>query len=154
MSTPLLASAHLMTLAAQFDEPQVIEGGPQGTRRILYMMGGTVAGAKLNGAILPRGADWVTTRADGAFQLDIRLTVRTDDDALIYVNSSGLFDVRPELRERIRKGEIVSSSEYYFRTTLSFETGAARYSWLNKTLAVGVGTRTPNGMSTEVFALT
>lgn len=150
----VLGSEHLMRLAAEFDEPQTIENGPHGTRRILYMTGGSFAGARLSGAVLPRGADWVTARADGVFQLDIRLTLRTDDGALIYVNSNGLFDIEAGKLGRLRNGEPIPASEYYFRTTLLFETGDVRYGWLNRILAVGVGTRTPTGMSTEVFALT
>ena len=153
-SAAVLASEHLMRLAAEFDEPQTIESGPHGTRRILYMTGGSFAGAKLSGSVLPHGADWVTARPDGVFQLDIRLTLRTDDGALVYVSSNGLFDIEAGKLGRLRKGEPIPASEYYFRTTLLFETGAARYSWLNRILAVGIGTRTPTGMSTEVFALT
>jgi hypothetical protein len=51
----VLASEHLMRLAAEFDEPQTIENGPNGTRRILYMTGGSFAGARLSGIILPAG---------------------------------------------------------------------------------------------------
>ena len=149
----VLASEHLMRLAAEFDEPQTIENGPHGTRRILYMTGGSFAGAKLSGVVLPHGADWVTARADGVFQLDIRLTLRTEDGALIYVNSNGLFDIEAGKLARLRKGDPVPASEYYFRTALLFETGADRYRWLNRIVAVGIGTRTPTGMSTEVFAL-
>ncbi|WP_291866173.1 DUF3237 domain-containing protein [Bradyrhizobium sp.] len=153
-SSALLASEYLMRLAAEFDEPQTIENGPHGTRRILYMTGGSFDGAKLSGAVMPRGADWVTARPDGVFQLDIRLTLRADDGALIYVSSSGLFDIEPGKLGRLRRGEPMAASEYYFRTTLMFETGALRYGWPNRILAVGIGTRTPTGMSTEVFALT
>lgn len=80
--------------------------------------------------------------------------MRADDGALIYVNSNGLFDIEATKLVRLRQGEHVPASEYYFRTTLLFETGDSRYSWLNRILAVGIGTRTPTGMSTEVFALT
>jgi hypothetical protein len=80
--------------------------------------------------------------------------LRADDGALIYVNSNGLFDIEAGKLGRLRKGEPLPASEYYFRTTLLFETGAARYRWLNRILAVGIGTRTPTGMSTEVFGLT
>lgn len=149
-----LASEHIMRLSAVFGEPLLIDNGPHGARRILIMIGGSFVGQRLNGVVLPGGADWVTTRHDGAYQLDIRLTLRADDGGLIYVNSFGLFDIDPSKRDRIRGGESIPSWEYYFRTALQFETGASRYAWLNKTLAVGVGTRTPNGMSTEVFALT
>lgn len=149
---PQLRSEHLMRLTADFDEPQTIDG-PHGPRRILYMTSGAFAGPKLVGKVLPRGADWVITRPDGVFQLDIRLTMQADDGALIYVSSCGMLDLPADKRDRIRQGEHLPSSEYYFRTTLQFETGAEPYRWLNRLLAVGVGTRTPGGMSTEVFAL-
>jgi hypothetical protein len=44
------------------------------------------------------------------------------------------------------QGETVDSSEYYFRVAPVFETGAERYAWLNKILAVGVGERLPPNM--------
>lgn len=150
---PTLQSEHLMQMSADFDDPQTIENGPHGTRRILYMTRGAFAGSRLSGEVLPRGADWVQTRADGAFQLDIRLTLRTDDGALIYVISSGIFDIAPEKLQLLRKGTPLPASEYYFRTMLLFETGADRYRWLNRIVAAGVGTRTVTGMSTEIFAL-
>ena len=148
-----LRSEHLMQLTADFDEPQTIDG-PHGPRRILYMTSGAFAGPKLVGKVLPRGADWASLRPDGVFQLDIRLTMQADEyGALNYVNSCGILDLPADKRDRIRKGERLPSSEYYFRTALQFETGAEPYGWLNRLLAVGVGTRTPTGMSTEVFAL-
>ncbi len=44
---------------------------------------------------------------------------------------------------RLAQGETVDPSEYYFRIAPVFETGAERYAWLNKILAVGVGERFP-----------
>ena len=44
---------------------------------------------------------------------------------------------------RLAQGETVDPSEYYFRVAPVFETGAERYAWLNKILAVGVGERPP-----------
>jgi hypothetical protein len=45
--------------------------------------------------------------------------------------------------ERLAQGETVDPTEYYFRVAPVFETGAERYAWLNKILAVGVGERLP-----------
>jgi len=86
-------------------------------------------------------------------ELDIRFTLRTQRAELISLRGSGLFDIQPELRRRILGGEKVDPSAYYFRTALAFETGAPDYRWLNRLIAVGVGTRTPAGMVTDVFAL-
>ncbi len=150
----MLHAEPLMRLSAELDAPQTIGQTPLGTRSIMYMKRGAFVGAKLRGDVLPGGGDWILARQDGVFQLDIRLTLRTDDDALIYVVSRGMLDIAPELRQRIRDGETIDASAYYFRTMLTFETGTERYLWLNRLIAAGVGTRTPTGMSTEVFALT
>jgi Protein of unknown function (DUF3237) len=37
------------------------------------------------------------------------------------------------------KGSELSPSDYYFRTSVSFETSSPRYAWLNHTVAIGVG---------------
>jgi hypothetical protein len=138
-------------MRADLDDPIVISDGPAGTRRILYATRGTFSGARLRGDLLPGGGDWVLQREDGIAELDIRFVLRTDDGQLIYAAGDGIFDVSPENRERIRTGDEVDPSEYYFRTAVKFETGADNYRWLNRLLAVGVGRRTSAGMVTEIF---
>ncbi len=142
-----------MKMSADLGEPLVFSDGPVGTRRILYAKRGTFSGAKLRGDLLPGGGDWVLQRQDGIAELDIRFVLRTDDEQLIYVTCDGIFDISPEMRERIRIGSEVDPSEYYFRTAVTFETGAEKYRWLNRLLAVGIGMRTPAGMVTEVFTI-
>ena len=50
---------------------------PLGHRRIVRVTGGTFEGPRLRG-------DWLVERADGVRQLDVRITLRTDDGALIF----------------------------------------------------------------------
>jgi hypothetical protein len=150
---PGLRSEHLLRLSAELEDPLVLAEAPHGTRRILYFRGGEFSGPRLRGQVLAGGGDWVLLRRDGVSELDIRLALRTEDGALIYVACDGIFDIAPEVRERIMKAEPVDPAEYYFRTALRFETGAQAYRWLNRILAVGVGRRTPTGMVTEVFAV-
>ena len=76
-------------------------------------------------------------RPDGVVQLDVRLTIRTDDDALIYMRYEGI--AAGAALPRVLGGEPVPPSDYYFRTTPYFETSSERYAWLNKIVAVGVG---------------
>lgn len=150
---PVLDSEHLLQISAQLNDALVVDGGPLGTRRILYAKGGAFAGPRLRGELLPGGGDWVLHRGDGIAALDIRFVLRTHDRELIYVTCDGIFDISVEARERIRAGEEVDASEYYFRTAVTFETGAKNYKWLNRLLAVGVGRRTVAGMVTEVYAI-
>ena len=142
-----------MQMSADLDDPLLVRDGPVGTRRILYARRGTFSGAGLRGNLLPGGGDWVLQRQDGIAELDIRFVLGTDDAQLIYMTCDGLSDISPEIRERIRNGGEVDPSEYYFRTAVTFETGAEKYRWLNRLLAVGVGRRTPTGMLTEVFTI-
>jgi Protein of unknown function (DUF3237) len=58
-----------------------------------------------------------------------------------------------ETFQRIQQGERVDPSEYSLRTTPVFETGSAKYSWLNGIIAVGVGRRTPTGVAYTVYTM-
>jgi len=142
-----LRSEFLMQLEAFLDPPQEL-----GARRIFMMSGGTFAGPRLRGEIMA-GGDWVLLRADGVAELDIRMTLRSAGGQLVYASCRGLFDVAPEIRTRIARGEDVDPGEYYFRTALVFETAAEELRWLNRLLAAGVGKRTAAGMVTDVFAI-
>jgi hypothetical protein len=53
----------------------------------------------------------------------------------------------------MEKGEAIDPSSYYFRINPMFETAAAPYDWLNRVLAVGIGSRRPDGPVYSVFEL-
>ena len=95
---------------------------PRGHLTIFPITGGSFEGERLRGIVLG-GADWVTAAADGTFELDLRLTLETDDGALIHMTFAGVRD----------------DANHYFRTLPRFETAAPKYSFLNRLLAVGVG---------------
>ena len=85
--------------------------------------------------------------------MDVRITLRTDDGCLIYMSYRGVTSITPEVIQRITRGESVDPTEYYFRTTPVFETGAEKYSWLNRIVAVGVGQRLPTAVSYMVYEI-
>jgi hypothetical protein len=148
---PGLRGEFLTQLSVELEAPLTLPDTPLGARRILYALSGRCAGPGLQGEVLPGGGDWVLDRRDGVAELDIRFVLRAVDGALIYVNCGGIVDMAPEVRQRIRGGEAVDPSDYYFRTSLRFETGSSTYSRLNRLLALGVGRRTATGMVTDVF---
>lgn len=153
VDVPALCSEFIMQVVGNLDRPLDIGHTSNGSRRILYMTGGSFSGPVLNGDVLPGGGDWVFVRPDGIAELDIRFALRTKAAQLIYVASEGFFDIDPAQRARIQQGESIDPSEYYFRTTLRFETSAADLRWLTRIVAVGVGVRTIFGMVTKVFAI-
>jgi hypothetical protein len=104
--------------------------------------------------VLPQaGSDWLLERADGSFQQDVRLTLETDDGALVLMSYRGVRHALPEVSARLARGEQVDRSEYYLRIAPFFETASERYAWLNHLVAVGVGARAPGGVEYEVFAV-
>lgn len=136
-----------ITLAA----PQELGDTPQGRRRIIGITGGRFSGARLSGRVLPGGADWQVIRSDGVADLDARYTLETSDGALIYVRNRGLRHGPAEVLKKISSGESVDPALYYMRTTPSFETGDARYAWLNRVVCVATGARRPAAVELEVF---
>jgi hypothetical protein len=149
-----LRSEFLMELRADLEQPsQELGETPLGVRHIVYVKGGSFSGPRIKGDVSRGGGDWYLVRRDGVTQLDVRITLRTSDDALIFVSYRGIADVSSKVLQRISKAEAVDPSEYYFRITPVFETGSPKYSWLNRLIAVGVGRITPSGVSYSVFAI-
>ena len=138
-----------LTVAA----PQLVGATPAGDRRIFLVTGGRFEGDRLRGTVLDGGADWILVRHDGAFQLDVRLTLKTDDDALIGMTYRGLRHGPAAVMERLTRGENVDPSEYYFRIAAFFETGAEDYLWLNKICAIGMGDRRATGPHYNMFEI-
>ena len=120
---------------------------PSGLRRIGVIQGGSFEGERLSGEVLAGGNDWQTIRGDGCVRLDVRIVLRTDDNALIGMTYQGLRYGPAEVMEKLDRGEVVDPASYYFRTTASFETGAPKYDWINRIIAVGAGGGPPPGRS-------
>jgi Protein of unknown function (DUF3237) len=100
-----------------------------------------VKGEKINGKILEPGADWGLVLDSTTFKVDVRTTIETDDGVLIYLTYSGYNHANAKNFAVISagKGSELSTSDYYFRTSVSFETSSPKYAWLNHTVAVGIG---------------
>jgi len=126
---------------------------PGGHRCIVRVEGGAFAGPRLRGDILPGGGDWVLERSDGSRRLDVRVTLRTDDGALIYAQYGGIFHTSAEIFQQLTSGEAVDDSAYYFRTAPVFETASPRYAWLNRLLAIAYGQRTATRVTYSVDAV-
>lgn len=138
-NTTSLPVEFLFTMAATLEPPRIIPAGPNGTRVIVGITGGTVTGPKVNGKVEHLGADWLTMRADGTAQLDVRALITTDDGASIHVSYKGI----------LKQGE----SGARITTAPLFETGDERYAWLNSIQAVAVGTTGENSVTYEIYAV-
>ena len=142
MTPPQLAflfEAHVHVAA-----PIEMGPGPNGAHRVIPITGGTVTGPRINGIVLPGGADWQWIRPDGAAEIEARYIIETNDGARISVVNRGLRHGPPAVLQRLAAGLPVDRAEYYFRTTPIFQTAAPRYEWLTKSVFVATGERHPN----------
>jgi hypothetical protein len=138
---PLRAPAfeYLGTLRAEIGTRTVVENGPQGTRTIVQILGGRFEGPRVKASIQTPAGDWITNRADGSYRLDVRITLKTDDGALILVTYNGI-------------GQTTDGGAS-LRAAPLFETGDSRYAWLTRLQAVGVGERAGTTVSYDIYAL-
>src|SRR5580692_1229428 len=130
---------YLGTLRAETGTRTVVENGPQGTRTIVQVVGGRFEGPRLKASVLTPAGDWITNRADGSYRLDVRLTLKTDDGALILVTYNGI-------------GQTLNAGAS-LRAAPLFETGDSRYVWLTHLQAIGVGERVGTKVVFDIYAL-
>src|SRR5258706_9685149 len=104
-------SRPLMFLRLDTSATAEIGSTPRGKLSIFPVTGGSFEGERLRGKVLAGGSDWVTARLDGTFELDLRVTLETDDGALIHMTFIGVRD----------------DANHYLRTLPRFETAVPQY---------------------------
>ncbi|MGV9679426.1 DUF3237 domain-containing protein [Nocardia sp. NPDC003482] len=156
-AVPPITTTPLFDITVDLEPPLKFGPGPLGRRTLYPASRGTFHGPRLRGEVLPGGGDWALYRADGTMSLDVRLTLRTDDDHLIHMTYGGRWvippDVRADLADTATRHHI-DPARYYFRTTPLFETGSPKYGWLNDIVCVGSGYLIENGIAYHVAQLT
>jgi uncharacterized protein DUF3237 len=119
-----LQSEFLLELTLDTQAPHQTGAGGGGLL-VVPVTGGTFDGPRMKGTVIGPGGDWIVERTDGSRVLDVRMLLLTDDAQTIYMSWRGIAYTPPG-------GQLVA------RIMPLFETGAARYSWLNSVCAVGV----------------
>jgi len=136
---PAPSFEYLGSLRAETGTRTVVENGPQGTRTIVQLVGGRFEGPRVKASVQTPAGDWITNRADGSYRLDVRLTLKTDDGAVILVTYNGI-------------GQTTAAGAS-LRIAPLFETGDSRYVWLTRLQAVGVGERAGTTVTYDIYAL-
>ena len=131
---------YLFTITANLrDGAPVLAAGPQGTRVVVTVTGGTFEGPNMRGTVDNSGGDWVTVRADNNIKLDVRIMLRTEDGADIFMRYEGI-------------GVRNAAGELELVTAPLFETGDPRYAWMNNVQAVTTGKSGGGVVTYDVYA--
>lgn len=127
---------HIFSAHLDIGTPTYLRNGPKGTKIIVTITGGTITGDRVNGVIVANsGGDWVSVGATGAMRIDVRFTILTDDEAIIYVSYKGVLQGRRALCGPL------------------FETGDERYAWLNTSQGIGIGESNESGVDYDFYLL-
>lgn len=134
--------SHAMSVRLDF-QPERLRAGPtpSGLRfGFVGVTGGAVWGRDLNGTVVPgSGGDWPLIEPDGTFLFDARYMIELVDGTLVYVQNRGMAHAAPDVAARLERGEAVSLSENYFRTTPTFTVAHGPHDWLMRRVFVGYG---------------
>jgi uncharacterized protein DUF3237 len=116
---------------------EVVGATPDGYRIDFLIRDGTLTGPAVNARVLPEGGDWIVVRTDGTGVLDVRLSYRTSNEALIVERSSGRFDLGPEGYATAASGVWTGTVPCYWSST--WETAHPDWRWLNRCQGFGLG---------------
>ncbi|HVE93559.1 MAG TPA: DUF3237 domain-containing protein [Acidimicrobiales bacterium] len=116
----------LCSVDATLTSPFVVGEGPAGLRLVFEVETMRLTGDRINATLKGRsGADWFTL-VGSVGSLDVRGMFETDDGALVYVQYHG-------------RSDVAAGAGAPLYVAPRFETGDARYAWLNAIQAVGKG---------------
>ena len=128
-----LESEFLMELLLDVD-PQLDAGHTS----IAPVTGGSFSGARLQVTVHNGGADWIT-QVSGHSSLDVRITLETEDGAIIYMTYKGV----------VARGD----SGLYWRVTPVFNTASDEYDWLNHKVFVGKSKQIEGKVAYDIFEI-
>lgn len=127
-------------LAVTIGENIRLSGTPAGDRVIVEFPAIEWRGDRLRATLKGKAAaDWIVVGRDGTALIDIRFTLETHDGALVYVQMNGRADA----------AGFAAGAPLFMAPR--FETGDARYAWLNRIQAISKGKLEGDRVVNEVF---
>jgi len=138
---------HVCDLAVTIAPPVEVGHTVSGLRRMIPITGGVVRGPRINGRVLPGGADFQLILGEGTqAHLDARYVIELDDGTRVFVQNTALRVASLENSQRIMRGEPVSPDAVYFRCQPRLEAASPAWAWLAESQFIGTGRRAPDGV--------
>lgn len=129
-----ITTEYIMTLHSPLDPPQ---GANSDLQIYNVRPGGWVRGPAIRGEVIAPSGDWLRVMPNGARKLDVRLSIKADDGAIIFMTYTGRAVAPADAVKRLEAGETLGPDQLYFVIAPTFETSAPAYGWLNEIVAVG-----------------
>lgn len=119
---------HLWDAKVEIGDVTELGTTKHGTRRMIPITGGTFEGPNIKGVVLPGGADFQLTRADGDTEFEARYMVKTHDGVAIQVTNRVLYHLP-------KTGD---NPQPYLRSVIQLEAPSnSTYDYLNHAIFMG-----------------
>ena len=117
-----------LTLGIDPERLHMLGTTPVGTRIVQEIASARLEGPRVMASLVgAAAADWLAIDPSGVATFDIRMTLRTDDGATVYLAYQG----RADWSEAMGRAPVYAA--------MTFESGDERYAWLNALMPVGKG---------------
>jgi hypothetical protein len=130
------------------------EGSPYGARQYWEMADAELDGPRVNAKARYPGIDWFRPGSDGFGRPDVRVQFETDDGAVILLHYTGLVVATDAFNRAAETNGSTEFGDQIMRMAMTFETGAAGYSWLNQSLFVAEGRLRDGSIEYRVYRVT
>lgn len=147
------ALTHVFSLLVQVGPPVELGRIDGAQRRFVPILGGSIAGPRLVGEVMPGGGDWQDIRPGGLTEVHARYFLKAADGSVIGVENSGVRVASEAVTADLARGAMVDPSAYYFRTVPRFDVAAGPHEWLRRSLFVASGIRRPRDVQIDIFAI-
>ena len=114
-------------------------GAPLGTRQYWQVSEAKLVGERIRATLAATGSDWMSMSPDGLWRPNVRAQFQTEDAAIVLMHYTGLVEQTTKFKHAAEADEPTGWDDQYMRLSVSFETGADRYAWLNRNLFVAAG---------------
>jgi hypothetical protein len=124
-TTPIAKPVFQLAVTCSLPTPMGQRDG--GTAVMIPITGGTVSGEKLNGEVVPGGADWALIKDDGTIYVKAHYAIKTGDGTLIEVFNEGINQI----------DRAAPAAATNMLTTPRFIAPDGEHAWLNSGVFVG-----------------
>jgi len=116
---------------------EVLGATAEGYRINFHVEEGRVVGPHIDAVVEPHGGDWMCIRPDGVGIVDIKITCRTQDGALLLDQAGGVFDLGPDGYAAVAAGRFDGAPPLY--VTPRWSTADPAWAWLSRKQGIGLG---------------
>jgi hypothetical protein len=130
------------------------DGSPTGVRQYWQMSDAELEGARIRARAPYVGGDWMRVCPDGYARPDVRVQFVTDDQEVVLLHYTGLVLATDAFNRAAETNGTTKFGDQIMRMSLTFETGAEKYQWLNQHLFVAEGRLRDGLVEYQVYRVT